>query len=143
MKTDKEMAVVFKKAADFFDDLPESAEVNMWKMRQVCGSPACFGGWLAVLYDTEKAFRSTDHINKKTNPCRSFLDGADAFAVDLGFENLIQLKIWAENNPDIWGNNCEYDMFCSNKAFGFEEEAKITTKDISKHLYGVAERLAS
>lgn len=96
-----------------------------------CGSIHCHGGWYAVsTYDLSK-----EHIR--------YLAGANIMANDLGFDDYVDLKIWADTNPDIWGNKHGIEMFLnkeafisSNRPFGAQ-----TLQDIINHWKEVQTRL--
>ena len=138
------MAKVFRETGEWFLALPEKAEVDMYEGYsdvevETCGSPACFGGWLAVKYGTPK----------DEDAGRNYRDGAYLFAEDLGFDFTCELKEWAEKNPKIWGNQNGYQMF--NRPYAFNEGDKkydddavaVTTKAIGEKLIAVAGRLSS
>jgi hypothetical protein len=67
-----------------------------------CGTPGCHGGWAGIALNVE-----TD----------SYLDGGDALAKHLGFNFRWELKRWALQNPDIWGNRNGLLMFGCPSAF--------------------------
>ena len=142
--TNKWMAEVFRRVGEWFLDLPEGAEINMNEMSataeiydgKCCGSPACVGGWLAVLYRTPTHYGTSN---------RFFEDGANEFAKELGFENNRRLSDWAEANPSIWGNDFGWDMFYKERAYsegGKEyDNNTITVKAVGDKFVAVAGRL--
>ena len=51
---------------------------------------------------------------------------------------------WADCNPEIWGNACGYEMFCSTYAFCTNDYGFaiiVTVADIVSHWRAVADRL--
>lgn len=96
-----------------------------------CGTTACHGGWYAIArVEGGSLFESVDFVN-----------GAMEMAVDLGFNGCDQLKIWANENPKLWGNDNGRKMFSgSGVAFG-EDDSTFPFTRIVKHWYNVAERL--
>ena len=148
-KTPEQMAQVFYETGLWFDSLPEDKKVNMLRgMSDAdvgdCGSPACFGGWLAVKYNTE-----TDD-----DGYRFYENGAEAFCRDLGimpicgkdYSDIFETDAsdvfadWASHNFEIWGNMYGHRSFIEPSAFGCYYE-QITIKHIARHLIGVAKRL--
>lgn len=139
-KSNKEMAEVFRETGEWFLSLPEKAEVDMTKgysnvEPKTCNSPACFGSWLSAKYRTQKG----------EDEKRDYIDGAIAFAKDLGFCNMHELRYWADENPKMWGNEDGHCMFNSPSAFNEEDKEyanyTITTRAIGEKLIAVAERL--
>lgn len=146
------MAKVFRKVGHWFMELPEEAKVDIGKLLsnadlkngKVCGSPCCVGGWLAVYFDTDKNSLGD----------RDYIHGANAFAEKLGFEKwneqhdispVYRLRMWATENPKMWGNEHGSVMFIHAYAYNEGEkeytEDTITTKAIGEKFLAVADRL--
>lgn len=105
----------------------ENRNVNMMETSiNYCGSPMCFAGWYAV----------AKKLDEWEN---SYSDGAQAVAVDLGFDGKLELCIWAETNITIWGNRWGNELFWDGRAFGMYEDYG-TLQQIIDHLIGVKER---
>ena len=146
-KTNKQMAKVFKKTGKWFLALPEEAEVDMEQRYstveiETCNAAASFGGWLAVMYNTDNecSVREGEILG------RDYADGAIIFARKLGFINGIELANYMDKKSEIWGNRWGGSMF--SEPFAFNEGDKIydkrdiTTKAIGEKLIAVAQRLA-
>ncbi len=69
-----------------------------------------------------------------------FCPGATLMAEHLGMEKAKDICNWAENNPDIWGNNFGGALFSDCKAFG-ENGSFMYLESIINHWKGVKERL--
>lgn len=67
--------------------------------------------------------------------------GALLMAEGLGFDSVVALLDWAEENPELWGNAFGYLMFESNMAWGGDPE--LTLADCVRHLRGVAARITA
>ena len=72
---------------------------------------------------------------------------AHKLANSLGFESFWQLRRWAKDNPEIWGNGHGWDMFYNELAIGgyfdrFCDQDKIVINPeiILTHWQGVLER---
>lgn len=87
------------------------AQVNMMQGSiKDCGSPMCHGGWYAFICGlTRKGYND-------------FSDGANLMAEHLGFEDSDELKGWADEHPELWGNKYGEDMFCDGSAFGGNDD---------------------
>jgi hypothetical protein len=69
-----------------------------------CGTIHCHGGWYAIAAcDTLKPI--------------IFVHGANKLAYHLGFIDNMQLRLWAKENPQIWGNSNGAYMFVDKVAF--------------------------
>ncbi len=157
MKFTKEHTQEMRKVADFFDLLEEKgAEIGMNEARNFnqnneCNSPACFGGWLSIMYNTP-IYDDEDY-----NGYRLFSQGANSFAKKIGFtENkkdnidaMLAMEIFFQDEPGLWGNTEGYDVFSEQYAFneGNEEYSRfrnnITPKAIANKWRAVAERIES
>ena len=148
------MSEVFMQVGNWFLERGnEIVDYTKYSIEDVDGVPmstGCFGCWLALYYNTEK-------FDGK----RLFVDGANAFARDLGFDvvkkyskkreqeeevTFISLRDWADDNKDIWGNDNGRRMFCSKDAFNegsgeYGDEEDITTESIGRKLIGVSKRM--
>lgn len=117
----------FQKIIDTLEKAPSGAKVDMQETQtNKCGYPMCFAGWYLIL----------SGINKK-----SFTSGVDMVAKDLGFTHAGDLKLWAKQHKDIWGNESGYFMFSSEHSFG-GHPLTITLETIIDHWKGVKERAA-
>ena len=88
------------------------------KHKHECGTVHCTAGWYAVANSDRQVIK--DKINQG---CVDFRDGADLMAIDLGFDNTYDLKCWAYENPEIWGNEDGRWLFAKDEAYntsGFE-----------------------
>ena len=66
--------------------------------------------------------------------------GARIICSFLGFNLIFDLEDWAQDNPEIWGNEDGRLMFLKGFAFGLEEDV-FSARKIVKHWEGVLERL--
>ena len=135
-----------KRVGKWFLELPKEAKISMATglsdaSIENCGSPACFGGWLAVYYNTK--------IYK--NGKRKYMDGANAFARALGFKKSIlysaheNLKNYVSMREDLWRDSDGYGIFIRPSTFneGGKEYDKdnITPRAIGEKLLAVANRI--
>ncbi len=56
-----------------------------------------------------------------------------ALAIFLGFKWEQELEIWAQDNPELWGNKHGRDMFCGWRAFTDDGDKQLTHRDIIEH----------
>ncbi|CAC9640019.1 hypothetical protein [uncultured Gammaproteobacteria bacterium] len=56
-----------------------------------------------------------------------------ALAIFLGFKWEQELEIWAQDNPELWGNKHGRDMFCGWRAFTDDGDKQLTHRDIINH----------
>ena len=97
----------------------------------LCNTPACHGGWAAILYEAE--IEKSDWF---------FEDGARALARKLGFLNELDYQAWAEIYPDFWGGVNGAFMFESSMAFGdFDSEKHLTLQDVESHYRKMSENV--
>ena len=145
-KTNEEMAQVFYRVGLWFDSLPSKSKVRMTvgnSKAEVgdCNTPACFGGWLSVMFGTE----IYNNPSSRFHGTRGYNDGADEFAKELGFVDYDQIRDWASQNPHYWGNRWGRGIFSCVMAFneegGYTYIDGITVKDIANKLLAVAKRL--
>ena len=99
-----------------------------------CGTMNCVGGWYAIAVKNKKI---TMAIAKKN--C-IFWDGAKAMAEDLGFNFVDELKDWAKENADIWGNKYGFEMFSTPRAYN-KKHKELDFSHIIDYWKGVKNRL--
>lgn len=93
-----------------------------------CGTPMCHGAWYALVRCKNEAFSY-------------YLQGADMMAEDLGFQPGL-LEEWAEDNPEIWGNEYGRSMFSAEYSFTDDTGPELTSlSQIIDHWRGVQSRL--
>ena len=113
-----------------------------------CETISCFGGWYAIARFWEWEGVKGTYIGESLgqNECETRIDfhnGADQMAKDLGFEDNEELEKWAEENPDLWGNEYGVRMFHDGQAFGMDPYVEPQFRDIVAHLETVADALES
>ena len=106
----------------------------------VCG---CHAGW--YMYGTEKGIWRDCIYGQVLSTGRDvgatpYTEGADLMAKSLGFKDQFELRLWADNNPYLWGNSYGVYLFTRMKAFGLSKKT-LTFKDIFKHWRLVGHRL--
>lgn len=69
-----------------------------------CGTIHCVGGWYAV-------------AALNTSLPLTYLDGTNAIALALGFEDDDDLEKFLLDNPDYWGNMAGKFIFCAASAY--------------------------
>ena len=107
-----QMAEVFDNYADAMEEFlrGHNKKVNirmgntevLTKKAHFCGTPACVGGWLALLSGLEN--------------CK-WTDGANEFAMDLGFKDLEELIYFFDRHNALWGNKYALNMFRCEYAY--------------------------
>lgn len=135
MKSDDILKVIenFKKVLPM---ATKKGHLNMSEMRvkgddYQCGTVHCHGGWYTVA-----TCKMDKHI--------LFVEGAEKLARHLGFKSPHDLKLWAEENPKLWGNDNGYDMFGDKLAFLNTElrpKGAKTLQDIVDHWTEVYKRV--
>jgi len=97
----------------------------------LCDTPACHGGWAAIMYGAK---------NGKSN--KDFYElGAIRLAEELGFKLSFRLQWWAGHYSKYWGSGEGYYMFSSNEAFNRSFKETLHLKDIADWYMNVAKRL--
>ena len=86
-----------------------------------CGTPACHAGW-ALVYAKES---------------ENYSDGEKMINTHLK----VCTRLWANSNPEIWGNYFGFTMFVSNKAFNKKDDEILTVNNIAQHWRKVGQRL--
>lgn len=123
----------FKKVIDTFDkalaSIPYAAERQALDMGEgdvddrhnYCGTPMCHGGWYLVAATRRGINPSTEQAAYcRAGDVYDFDTGAELIAMDLGFSDRKELQSWANQNPELWGNELGEDMFYC--AFSFFPE---------------------
>lgn len=105
-------------------------------IRHICETPACHGGWAAIIYEGQKE-KERPYFNSSF-----YLGGARIISDKLNFEKIEDLLSWARNNPDLWGNDRGDCMFYDGSAFGQDSDF-FDFPIIYKHYYKVAENIRS
>ena len=147
-KTYNEMGDVFIETGKTLRKLTEEhiAVVDMaegkvkTKLDHLCGSPACVGGWLAVLYGKRNC---------------SYEIGANLFAEKLGFVTIVDINNFRYNafeylqdflyeNPNLWGNRDGDEAFSQEYAYNegnthFDDE--LTIDDIAHKFICTGKRM--
>ena len=146
-------AIVFRAVGNWFMTIPKNAEIDMGrgisnaaiKDGRHCGMPACVGGFLGILYGTPRNGTHSSYDGTITKKCRDYKDGANAFARDLWFKDMGELRQWARENPSIWGNmygaNMFLDGFAYNEGEKIYSDETITPKAVGEKFIAVADRL--
>lgn len=123
---------------------PASSHVNMDASTIFMGSSvvACHGGFYALArkhHHPEFDWREGYFIDRFGYRVQ-FTDGANWLAKDLGMRSSERLRVWAHENPKIWGNAYGLNMFSSQLAFG-ERVTLFKLRTVIDHWFGVANRL--
>lgn len=92
-----------------------------------CGTICCVAGWymVAKVSPEEAETLSNGH----------WIFGKDALAGDLGFKDGQYFKTWANENVELWGNRCGYNMFMDIYAYnsGAPGAYAKTLQDVINH----------
>ena len=141
----EELAARFEKVADDLkvfceENGLEETEVDMNEafdnrgtFTNLCNTPACHGGWIAILYGPKEHHFHGDYADE------FYLAGADILAKKLGFKCSQELLDWAAKHPQYWGEEGGF-MFDCGSSFG-QEFDNFPLSVIYEHYYKVAERL--
>jgi len=87
----------FREMGEFFLHLTEAMpeiQLNMMETDFHPGTVACVAG-------TYAAFKLGEKVRYDYDYCH----GADRLSVELGFEDGIEMRVWAENAVEVWGNS--------------------------------------
>ena len=115
-----------------------------------CKTYACHAGYYAlacISEDTELGRDRRMMFNKKAaQQNQAYEYGIHWLSKDLGFinESYNCLGDWAENNPDLWGNEDGARMFYCESAFGISvgnEDYQFPLQRIIDHWRAVADRI--
>lgn len=145
--TNEELAEKFQTVADdFFNfiknnkledviiDMDEGFDLRGTR-ESLCGTPACHGGWAAIMYQDEL------DLKRFYDSSEFYLLGADTLSFKLGFESISSYKIWAVRNPNYWGCSYGAEMFSRQPAFGKSHDDELTLTDIAVWYQNIANRL--
>lgn len=103
--------------------------------QNLCETPACHGGWAAIMYGVEIDEEEDDEDS-------FFIYGGEMLAEKLGFgADRYALQAWAHKYPEYWGNEYGAAMFNCSSAFGQSAMEDFPLPIIYKHYLAVAERL--
>lgn len=69
------------------------------------------------------------------------VEGEDAIACVLGYDDVVDLRRWAAQNPETWGNEYGDLMFELDVAYGVAGADPLAIEDVARHWLGVAERV--
>lgn len=96
-----------------------------------CGTVHCHAGWFAIARGL--------HKNRKV----TYSTGTEEMTLVLGFEHEFQLRQWALDNKDIWGNMCGNFIFSDKIAFesASRPHGALNLQHIIDHWKEVYERL--
>lgn len=128
--------ITSEKVFSFVDRLTKVVGDRMCDMCRIgvygedCGTPGCHAGWAYI------ALAGFPPQDGQTN----YLDGAELLAEHLGFYDYDELEEWAEDNPDLWGNENGDCMFSHSEAFG-EVCSEFPAQVLVDHWRAVGERL--
>ena len=91
-----------------FVDMGEASDCR-WEHENLCDTPACHGGWAAIMYGIDS--------NPYVDESDFYERGASCLAKKLGFASTYMLEGWAKHYPEYWGNNNGANMFIYENAF--------------------------
>lgn len=106
--------------------------------KPICETPLCHGGWLAVMFESEKLEHPSAFLPPQSKSF--YIAGAREAARFLGFVDGSALRKWADQWPNIWGNLFGYQMFAAEAAFGDDLIGVLKLSDIAKHYAAVGQR---
>jgi len=141
--TEEQLADNFERVAqDFYklieDNGLEKTEVDMGESydertpeRNLCNTPACHGGWAAIMYNVGDTCYYADFYE----------EGAKRLAEELGFISRYSLENWADEYPEYWGGARGKKMFMYKEAFGKDGDENLCLIDIPNWYMEVAKRL--
>jgi len=109
------------------DQLADNFERDL----NLCDTPACHGGWAAIMYGL-----------KSSSYSKAFYDlGAEWLAKELGFSDASKLEWWALDYPEYWGSVDGGFMFEHESAFGKKFKEIFRLQDIPDWYMNVVKRL--
>ena len=129
-----------QKVIDNLTSVAQSAKHNFDMQKTIVNGDVsndyCVAGWYAIAVK-DKNKKITMAIAKKN--C-IFWDGAKAMAEDLGFNFVDELKDWAKENADIWGNKYGFEMFSTSRAYN-KKYKKLDFSHIIEHWKSIKDKL--
>ena len=110
-----------------------------------CKTICCMAGHYLLGKITKPLFSyygdNTNILTDTNGTELNYLHGADMLANDMGFDNKNHMAAWADENPNIWGNEWGGYLFAANVAYNIDREEFMTLGKIVNHLKGVSQRL--
>ena len=140
-------AITFLKSLSVKANPVDMDQANI-PIKHSCGTPACFGGYLAMFYsplsikEASEDSEDMDYVDIEYMDYKdlNFRDGAFSFSVALGFKSDSHLMRFLSKNPSLWGNIFGGnifggDSFSNNSAFtGVSGNTKISLNEIIERL---------
>ena len=130
---DKEkLKELVEKMGDYLDEVGdfginmERAYLRIPDKNKPYKSCGCHAGFISAVFGASKD--------------TEWVEGTDLLGTFLGFRDSCELTKWAQENPEIWGNEKGNDMFYTGCAFGLDFKI-FSAKRILNHWEGVLERL--
>ncbi len=133
----------FVNALDMLSDDVKDWDVEMHSTKKPsCGTPGCHTGLVSIvakdlpgLEETYlKVFKIYFKIYKDIKPdLYVYTIWADTLAEFLGFGDMLDLRLWARDNPKLWGNKYGVFMFSDKRAFTNDKTKEIDHRDIINH----------
>ncbi len=140
MTMNKNKLKQFVNALDALSDDVKDWEVNMGSGKKpMCDTPGCHAGLISIvakdLPELQEIYENHIYFSEGCGNERDYHYSlwADALAEFLGFVDKRDLRVWAKDNPKLWGNRDGYNMFCSFFAFTYDLNKEITHIDIINH----------
>ncbi len=132
-----------KELVNALDELSDDVKdwgVNMGSGKKpTCNTPGCHAGLISIvakdLPELQEIHKIHLYLTNRVG-CQSnyhYSIWADTLAEFLGFVDKRDLRVWAKDNPKLWGNRDGYNMFCSFFAFTYDLNKQLTHRDIINH----------
>lgn len=116
--TQEQFQIVIDNLEKVIEKYPEAEVSMMIPSINYRGSPMCPAGWYAFIHNITH---------------NDYTAGAALIAEHLGFSSSHHLKMWAYDNPKIWGNKSGAGMFCDGAAFGGDDTTITNLSQIINH----------
>jgi hypothetical protein len=128
----------FVSALDELSDEVKNMDVDMYAIEEpLCGTPGCHAGLISIvakdLPELQEIYENHIYFMSETEIFYKYYVWSDALAEFLGFVDKRDLRVWAKDNPKLWGNRDGYNMFCSFFAFTYDLNKEITHRVIINH----------
>ncbi|CAC9656723.1 hypothetical protein [uncultured Gammaproteobacteria bacterium] len=127
----------FVDALDALSDDIKDWDVDMdSEERPTCGTPGCHAGLIYMAAEDLPELQDIYEriVLSKWNSCSYRYEvWSNALTVFLGFKNKGGLRLWANDNPKLWGNRFGEGMFVFRLAFTDDTDKQLTHRDIINH----------
>ncbi len=123
------------------DDVKDWGVTMSSTNKPACGTPGCHAGLICIvaqeLPELQDIYMPLYLLESGRRGERDnqyiFHVWSTALTIFLGFKGKEDLEVWAQDNPELWGNIYGRYMFSGWRAFTDDEDKQLTHRDIIEH----------